>query len=70
MSAVKEILSEKTLVALSLIISLVGGIAFCAKAYGELENLRSEQQEYKQFMQNVDERLSRIEGRLGVSRHE
>ena len=69
-SKLDEIFSERTLVALTLAGSLVGGIGFCTRAYGELEDMRVKQAEYQRFMERVDHRLSHIEGKLGIDPHE
>lgn len=64
MRTVNEI-TEKTLVPISIVIMLLGGAAFVTKAYGELEDLKDERETYQKQLLKIDERLSRIEGKLG-----
>lgn len=66
-------ITERTMLPLSLIISLGGGIAWFTSLYSLSESnseriaeLTKKQEYYLQFIQTIDRRLSRIEGKLGV----
>jgi lipase chaperone LimK len=70
-------ITEATLVPLSLLIVAAAGLLWLAniQAVGaensrELAQLRSEKAAYTKTVEDINQRLSRIEGKLGVSPHE
>jgi hypothetical protein len=68
----KEI-TEKTLIPISLVVVIIGGVAWFTSLYSKaasletsLDDVKRTQESYIQYMQRIDHRLSRIEGKLGV----
>lgn len=67
-------ISEGTLVPLSLVLTIAGGAFWISSVYSmaatnskEIQMLRDKQDQYYEEIQKVDERLSRIEGKLGIN---
>lgn len=70
-------ITETTLFPLSLVILIAGGVFWLSSVYStasttkdEVTLLRQKQDEYYDAIQKVDERLSRIEGKLGINLNE
>lgn len=62
-------ITEKTLLPLSLVITLVGGVLWLASMHASLAETshRIETLEHKQeTIERIDRRLARIEGKLGI----
>lgn len=59
--------SEKTLIPVSLVFALVVAIVYISEMHSKVENLKEVQTEYYNTVRHIDERLSRIEGKLGVN---
>lgn len=67
-------ITEKTLIPLSLVITLSGGIYWFTATYfqsvanaKDIAELKSDNRGVTEIMRSVDTRLSRIEGKLGVN---
>ena len=66
-------ITEQTLLPLSLVGVLIGGVFWFSNLWAiskqnseEIKEIKSKQEEYVQNMYQVNQRLSRIEGALGV----
>lgn len=66
-------INEKTLIPISLAITLMGGVVWVTNIYSKtIENserisrLEVEQDTFMGLLRSVDQRLSRIEGKLGI----
>lgn len=66
-------ISEKTTVSLSLVVVLIGGIAWLTNVAWRVSSVEAaaaginqQQQTISKSLQRIDRRLSRIEGKLGV----
>lgn len=67
-------ITESTLIPLSLVITLAGGIFWLTVMHSEsqansraLQALEAKQDKYLETVQKIDRRLANIEGRLGVT---
>ena len=67
-------ITEETLIPLGLVIAMIGGIFWLSSIYFEtktsandIKDLKAQQELYNQTLSNIDHRLSRIEGKLGIS---
>lgn len=70
-------LNEKTLVPISLVIVLGGGIFWLSTVFAQVRHngvkineINNDQKVYLQTVQQIDRRLSNIEGRLGIESKE
>jgi hypothetical protein len=68
-------ITESTLVPISLVLVLIGATAWASaihtdvvRAGESIKQLEGKQDEYIRTIQKIDERLSRIEGQLGLKR--
>lgn len=71
MNKLRQIISEHTPISISLLIALSGGLMWITNLYAKTEitsqaviRIESNQLEYYKHLQEINERLSRIEGRL------
>lgn len=67
-----QLISENTPISISLLISIIGGIVWISNISAKAESnsqavhrIEENQREYTKNLQEINERLSRIEGRLG-----
>ena len=70
-------ITENTLIPVSLVILLLGGIVWLTSIYAQasqaaeaVKALTFKQEDYNRLIENIDRRLSRIEGKLGVRSEE
>lgn len=59
--------NEKTKVPLSLLIVILGATFSVGVAWAQLAEIRAKQDRYTAALENIDQRLSNIEGRLGTA---
>lgn len=71
------VLNEKTLVPLSLVAAFAGAVMWLTTVFAQvrtngerLKEVRTNQQTYIETVQQIDRRLSNIEGRLGIKSKE
>lgn len=66
-------ITEETVVPLGLVIAAVGGVIWLTTILtnseantGEIKDLKERQDRYLELVQKIDQRLSRIEGKMGI----
>ena len=71
------VLNEKTLLPISLVVILLGGVFWLSTVFAQvrvnadrLKELREDQKLYLKTVQKIDRRLSNIEGGLGIKSKE
>jgi hypothetical protein len=65
---IKEI-SESTVIPLTLVIAIMGGTVWLSSVYNEAKEARVLAGECSEDFKKIDERLSHIEGKLGIENH-
>jgi len=60
-------ISEKTLIPVSLVIIGLSAAVYIVEMHSTISSLKEQQSQYYNTVRHIDERLSRIEGKLGVN---
>lgn len=60
-------ISEKTVVPISLVLVLMGAVFWLSQIHSRMDEIEQIENEYNGTIKHIDQRLSRIEGKLGVN---
>lgn len=60
-------ITEKTAIPISLVIAIIGAAIYISDIHAHVDEIINQQSEYRETLKHIDQRLSRIEGKLGVN---